>query len=148
MNDSIEKQIELNAPVSRVWKALTDHNEFGAWFRVKIDGPFVPGEVSRGHITYPGYEYLKWEAVVQQMQPERLFSYTWHPAPMDTSRDYSTETPTLVEFTLESSATGTLLTVRESGFDHLPSDRRDEAYRGNLNGWEIQMKNIKEYLEA
>ncbi len=83
MNDRIEKRIELKAPVSRVWRALTDYREFGEWFRVKLDGPFVPGQVSRGHITYPGYEHVKWEAVVQKMEPERLFSFTWHPYAID-----------------------------------------------------------------
>ena len=74
MNDRIEKQIELKAPISKVWRALTDHREFGEWFRVKLEGPFVPGQVSRGQITYPGYEHLKWEATVQKMEPEKLFS--------------------------------------------------------------------------
>ena len=96
MNDRIEKRIELKAPVSRVWRALTDYREFGEWFRVKIDGPFKPGEVSRGQVTYPGYEHLKWEAIVQKMEPERLFSFTWHPAGIDPKKDYSKETPTLV----------------------------------------------------
>jgi uncharacterized protein YndB with AHSA1/START domain len=73
MNDSIEKQIELKAPVSRVWRALTDYREFGEWFRVKLDGPFVPGQLSRGRITHPGYEHIRWEATVRKMEPERLF---------------------------------------------------------------------------
>src|ERR1035438_6202595 len=88
MNDRIEKRIELKAPVSRVWRALTDYREFGEWFRVKLDGPFVPGQVARGHITYPGYEHLKWEAVVQAMEVERLFSFTWHPYAVDPKTDY------------------------------------------------------------
>src|SRR5215208_5129713 len=98
MTDRIERTVELKAPVSRVWKALTDHKEFGSWFRVNLDGPFVPGGVSRGYITYPGYEHLKWEAVVQKLEPERLFSYTWHPAAVDSTKDYSKEPQTLVEF--------------------------------------------------
>ena len=77
--------------MSRVWRALTDHREFGQWFRVKLDGPFVPGEVSRGQITYPGYEHIKWEAIVQKMEPERLFSFTWHPYAIDPNVDYSGE---------------------------------------------------------
>jgi len=89
MNDRIEKRIELKAPVSRVWRALTDYREFGEWFRVKLDGPFVPGQASHGHITYPGYEHVKWEAVVQTMEPERLFSFTWHPYAIDPKKDYS-----------------------------------------------------------
>ena len=146
MSDRIEKRIELKAPVSRVWRALTDYREFGEWFRVKIDGPFVVGETSRGKVTYPGYEHLKWEAVVQKMEPEKLFSYTWHPAGIDAKKDYSKETPTLVEFRLEKTAGGTLLVVTESGFDKIPSDRRDEAFRMNEGGWVQQMKNIESYV--
>ena len=115
MSDRIEKTVELKAPVSRVWRALTDHHEFGKWFRVQLDGPFAPGQVSRGHITYPGYEHLRWEAVVVKMQPERLFSFSWHPYAIDPNEDYSAEPPTLVEFTLEKTATGTLLRIVESG---------------------------------
>jgi uncharacterized protein YndB with AHSA1/START domain len=146
MNDRIEKRIELKAPVSRVWRALTDHNEFGAWFRVKLDGPFVAGEVSRGHITYPGYEHLKWEALVQRMDSERLFSFTWHPYAIDTDIDYSNEPPTLVEFKLEKTVSGTLLTVTESGFDKIPPGRRPEAFRMNDRGWTEQMKNIEKHV--
>jgi uncharacterized protein YndB with AHSA1/START domain len=146
MNDRIEKRIELKAPVSRVWRALTDYREFGEWFRVKLDGPFLPGQVSRGHITYPGYEHLKWEAAVQKMEPERLFSFTWHPYAVDAKVDYSKETPTLVEFRLEEIAGGTLLLLTESGFDKIPSDRRLEAFRRNDGGWTEQMKNVETYV--
>ena len=150
MSDRIEKQIELKAPLSRVWRALTDYREFGEWFRVKLDGPFVPGEVSRGQMTYPGYEHVKWEAVVEKMEPERLFSFTWpHPKShekADYLGDYSTEPSTLVEFRLEKTANGTLLTVTESGFDKLPADRRLEAFRRNEGGWAEQMKNLEAYL--
>ena len=146
MSDRIEKRIELKAPVSRVWRALTDYREFGEWFRVKIEGPFKPGEVSRGQVTYPGYEHLKWEAIVQKMEPERLFSFTWHPAGIDPKKDYSKETPTLVEFKLEKTANGTLLVVVESGFGKIPADRRLEAFRMNEGGWETQMKNIESYV--
>jgi len=146
MSDRIEKSIELKAPISRVWRALTDHREFGEWFRVKIDGPFKPGQVSTGQVTYPGYEYLKWEAVVQKMEPETLFSFTWHPAAVDIKQDYSKEPATLVEFRLEKTAKGTRLTVTESGFDKIPSDRRLEAFRMNEGGWETQMKNIENYV--
>jgi uncharacterized protein YndB with AHSA1/START domain len=150
MNDRIEKRIELKAPISRIWRALTDYREFGKWFRVKLDGPFVPGQVSRGQITYPGYEHLKWEAVVEKMEPERLFSFTWpHPKSLnkaDSPRDYSEEPTTLVEFKLEKTASGTLLVLSESGFDKLPMDRRLEAFRRNDGGWTEQMKNVENYV--
>jgi len=146
MNDRIEKTVELAAPVSRVWRALTDHNEFGTWFRVRLEGPFAPGQVSRGHITYPGYEHLRWEAVVQKMEPERLFSFTWHPYAVDPKANYSEEPPALVEFTLEKTATGTLLRVVESGFSKLPEQRRDLAFRMNDGGWATQMANIAKHV--
>jgi len=146
MDNRIEKRIELKAPVSRVWRALTDDREFGEWFRVKLDGPFVPGEISRGHITYPGYEHVKWEAVVQKMEPERIFSFTWHPYAIDPQIDYSKETPTLVEFRLEPTADGTLLQLTESGFDNIPVHRRPEAFRSNDGGWTEQMKNIANHV--
>ena len=146
MADRIEKRIELKASVARVWRALTDYREFGEWFRVKIEGPFVPGEVSRGHITYPGYEHLQWEAVVKAMEPERLFSFTWHPYAVDPKMDYSAEPQTLVEFRLEKTAQGTLLLVTESGFDGIPAGRRTEAFLRNDGGWAEQMKNIERYV--
>jgi uncharacterized protein YndB with AHSA1/START domain len=146
MTDRIEKTIELKAPVSRVWRALTDHEEFGTWFRVRLDGPFAPGQVSTGQMTYPGFEHLKWEAVVQKMEPERLFSFTWHPYAVDPKEDYSKEPPTLVEFTLEKTRTGTLLRVVESGFDKLPARRRNEAFRMNEGGWSAQIKNIAQHV--
>ncbi len=146
MHERIEKRIELKAPISRVWRALTDYQEFGEWFRVKLNGPFVPGQVSRGHITYPGYEHLKWEAAIQAMEAERLFSFTWHPYAVDPSVDYSQEPPTLVEFRLEKTATGTLLLLTESGFDKISPARRREALGGNEGGWTEQMKNIERHV--
>jgi len=148
MDDRIEKRIELKAPVSRVWRAITDHREFGQWFKVDIDGPFVAGEASRGHITHPGYEHVKWQATVKEMQPERLFSFTWHPYGIDPDVDYTVETPTLVEFRLEPTGTGTRLTITESGFENVPAHRRDEAFRMNDKGWAGQLRNIEKHVTA
>jgi uncharacterized protein YndB with AHSA1/START domain len=144
--DRIEKRIELKAPVSRVWRALTDHREFGAWFRVALEGPFVAGQQVRGRITWPGAEHLTMTVTVQRMEPERLFSFTWHPYAIDPAVDYSSEPVTLVEFTLEAIPGGTLLTVVESGFAALPAHRRDEAFRMNDQGWSIQVQNISQHL--
>jgi uncharacterized protein YndB with AHSA1/START domain len=146
MSDRIEKIIELRAPISRVWSALTDYREFGEWFHVKLESPFVPGQASHGQITHPGYEHLKWEAIVQKMEAEQLFSFTWHPYGIDPKVDYSKETPTLVEFRLEKAANGTLLLLTESGFDNIPKDRRLEAFRMNDSGWTQQMGNIESYV--
>ena len=145
--DRIEKEIEIKAPVSRVWRALTDYREFGTWFRVKLEGPFVPGKTARGNITYPDYEHLVFQAVVQKMEPERYFSFTWHPFAVDPDTDYSQEEPTLVEFTLTPTASGTLVRVVESGFDKIPAHRRDEAFRMNEGGWAEQVRNIRDHVE-
>jgi len=147
MTNIIRKQIELHAPVSRVWRALTDYREFGEWFRVRIEGPFVAGQVSRGHMTYAGYEHVRWEAVVKTIEPERLFSYTWHPYAIDPKVDYSREPQTLVEFRLEKKGAGTLLTITESGFEQLKDDkRRLEAFRMNDSGWTEQGRNIEAHV--
>ena len=113
---------------------------------MKLDGPFVVGQISRGHIMYPGYEHLKWTAVVTKIEPERLFSFTWHPYAIDPAVDYSNEPQTVVEFRLEKTATGTRLTLTEFGFDKVPVARRDEAFRMNDGGWTEQMKNIARYV--
>jgi uncharacterized protein YndB with AHSA1/START domain len=147
MADRIEKSIEIAAPVDRVWRALTDFEEFGVWFRVKLDGPFAVGEVSGGHITYPGYEHLKWEARVVAMEAPRLFAFTWHPYAVDPERDYSDEPPTRVEFRLDPDGAGTRLTVTESGFDSIPAERRDEALRMNEGGWAAQVENLRAHVE-
>jgi uncharacterized protein YndB with AHSA1/START domain len=144
--DRIEKQIEINAPVSRVWRALTNHDEFGAWFRVKLESPFTVGEEAHGPITWPGYEHVTFRAVVQAIDPEQYFAFTWHPYSIDSTVDYSEETPTLVEFHLEKTATGTLLKVTESGFSDVPDGRRREAFIRNNEGWAQQVKNIEEYV--
>lgn len=144
---TIGKSIVLPVPVARVWRALTDFHEFGAWFRVKLSAPFFAGETSVGHITYPGYEHLKWEAGIKTIEPEREFSFTWHPYAVDPEKDYSGEAPTLVTFHLAPVADGTRLSVTEAGFDRIPKVRRDEAFRMNDEGWAIQMENIREFLE-
>jgi len=148
MTDRIEKQITLKAPVSRVWRALTNHEEFGEWFRVKLDQPFAPGQPSTGHITHPGYEHVRWTATVKEIVPESLFSFTWHPYGIDQNVDYSKEEPTLVEFRLKAVDGGTLLTLTESGFDKVPEHRRAEAFRMNDGGWTQQMQNIADYVAA
>jgi len=149
MNQRIEKRIELKAPVSRVWRALTDHDEFGQWFGVKLTTAFVPGRISRGQITYPGYEHVVMEVVVKTMEPERLFSFTWHPYAIDPKIDYSKEPQTLVEFRLEKTAAGgTLLSVTETGFENLPAHRRPDAYRMNDSGWAEQMQSIERHVAS
>ena len=147
MSDRIEKTIDLKAPVERVWRALTDHTEFGAWFRVKLEGPFVEGQVAVGRVTYPGWEHIRWEATIQRMEAPRLFSFTWHPYAADPQVDYSAEPATLVEFRLEPTPEGTRLILVESGFDALPSHRRLDAFRMNERGWSTQMTNIQAHVE-
>jgi uncharacterized protein YndB with AHSA1/START domain len=146
ISDRIEKSIEIAAPVARVWQALTDYREFSQWFRVMLARPFEVGKTNGGRLTHPEYNHM-WEATVQKMEPERYFSLTWHPFAHEKARDYSNEPQTLVEFTLEKTAAGTLLRVVETGFDRIPADRRAEAFRAHNNGWDAQLGNIARYVE-
>jgi uncharacterized protein YndB with AHSA1/START domain len=148
ISDRIEKQIVLRAPRSRVWRALTDAGEFGTWFRVKLEGPFAVGKSVVGNITYPGHEHLRLEATVERMDPERLFSFRWHPHAVEPGVDYSAEPTTLVEFRLEEVEEGTRLTVVESGFENIPASRRAEAFRMNEGGWTEQMNNIQRHVRG
>lgn len=146
--DRIEKQIVLRAPRARVWRAIADAREFGAWFRVALTGDFVAGATVTGHILEPGYEHLRMEVVVERVEPEERLSFRWHPAAVDPAIDYSGEATTLVEFVLADAPEGTRLTVTESGFDALPPERRANAWRMNEGGWGIQLGRIGEYVAA
>lgn len=137
--NSITKTIELAAPVSKVWAAVTDSQQFCVWFRAKLDGPFVVGQTVRGHSTYPGHEDAQFVIHVKAMEPERYFAFTW-PASMES------DVETLVEFTLEAVEGGTRLRVVESGFEKLPADVGARAFRDNGSGWEIQMENVAAYV--
>jgi len=146
--DRIEKSVVLRAPRARVWQALTDAEAFGQWFGVEMAGPFAPGGRVTGRITHPGYEHLPFEITVERMEPERLFTWRWHPDAVQPGVDYSTEPTTLVSFELTDVAEGTRLTVVESGFDGIPLSRRATAYRGNDEGWNQQMVAIERYLSG
>ena len=143
----IERSIELKAPLSKVWKAITDHNEFGQWFGCQFDGPFVVAKTIPGKLNFPDFDHMQWAVDVKKMEPERLFSFTWHPYPADPAIDYTKETPTLVEFKLQSIPGGTLLTVIESGFENIPANRRLEAFRMDTEGWIEQLENVAKYVQ-
>jgi uncharacterized protein YndB with AHSA1/START domain len=144
--DRIEKKVVLRAPRSRVWRALTSSEEFGAWFGVKLTGAFAPGAKVLGKLTIPAYQHVTMEMVVERLDPETLFSYRWHPYAIDPRVDYSGEPTTLVEFRLEEVAEGTRLTIVESGFDRLPAARRSEAFRMNDGGWTAQVGNLERHV--
>ncbi len=146
--DRIEKQVLLQAPRARVWRAISDSKEFGAWFKCVFTEPFRLGATLRGRITHPGYEHVVIEITVEAMEPERRFAYRWHPDAVDPAVDYSSEPTTLVEFTLEDVKGGTLLRVVESGFDAVPVARRAKALKGNERGWEGQMAAVERYLRS
>ena len=146
--DRIEKSITLLAPRARVWRALTTPDEFGRWFGARLAGEFAPGARVSGQMTTPGHEHFTFGMVVEQVQPEDLFSYRWHPYAVDPAVDYASEPMTLVEIRLAEVAGGTQLTVTESGFDRLAPARRAEAFPMNEQGWAGQLQNIQDYVSA
>lgn len=147
MENMIRKEIEIKAPVSRVWAAISDSKQFGEWFKVSLEGPFVAGKKIYGKLRIPKYEHLTFEFQVHKIEPENLFSYYWHPYAVEENVDYSKETPTLVEFRLEAIPGGTKLIVTETGFDKIPKSRQALALRMNTEGWTIQVQNVKNYVE-
>ena len=149
MSDRIERSTTINAPIGRVWEAISDHKQFGEWFRVALDQPFEAGKPSTGRITHPGYEHIHWNADVVAVDAPSRLALCWHPYAIDPNADYSNEPKTLVEFRLTPKGdSSTELTVTESGFDALHESRRDEAFRMNSGGWEQQMLNVREFAEA
>jgi uncharacterized protein YndB with AHSA1/START domain len=147
--DRIEKRVMLSAPRSKVWRALTTAEQFGAWFGAKFDSAFAEGATMRGKMTSGGCgneDNPSIELVVERIQPERLFSYRWHPYALDPKVDYSAEVMTLVEFRLEEVAGGTQLTIIESGFDSLSAARRAEAFPKHESGWVSQINNLERYV--
>ena len=144
--DRIEKRFEVNARRSRVWRAISDAGEFGAWFGMKLDRPFAAGTTVLGRITIPDYEHVSLEIQVERIEPESYFSYRWHPYAIDPEVDYSAEPTTLVEFCLEETTGGTTVMITESGFDRLPSSRRAEAFRMNDAGWTGQSRKLASYV--
>ena len=155
--DRIEKKILLRAPRKRVWRALSDSTEFGSWFGMKFDGPFAPGARMSGVIVpttvdaevakaQKKYEGMRFEITIEQVEPERLFSFRWHPFAVERGVDYSVEPTTLVVFALEEVANGVMLTVTESGFDQIPIARRAKAFTTNEQGWGMVVNLIEKYL--
>jgi len=148
--DRIERSVVINAPRERVWRALSNADEFGTWFGANLKGQaFAPGQRVRGKITIPGHEHMYFDVVIDRIEPQSLLSYRWHPYPADESVDYTKEEPTLVTFTLKDApGNRTVLTVVESGFDKVPAHRRQEAFRMNSRGWEGQINNIVRHVGA
>ncbi|WP_394848492.1 SRPBCC family protein [Pendulispora brunnea] len=167
--DKIEKRVTLRAPLSRVWRAISNAEEFGRWFGIELDGAFAVGKSLRGKFD----ANLKEEAIleyqkkvglppskvkmpdedmvfctVERIEPEHYFSFRWVPYGIDAEADPKNEPTTLVEFRLEKVAEGTSLTIVESGFDRVPAHRRERAFRMNEGGWAGQAENVKKYVES
>jgi uncharacterized protein YndB with AHSA1/START domain len=157
--DHIEKSVFLKAPLARVWRALTDSREFGAWFGIAFEGPFEAGKPVSGVLEptkvnpaigrqQEPYRGIRFDIVIETIEPQRLFSYRWHPCAIERDTDYSQEPMTLVEFVLQEVSGGVQLTVTESGFDSIPIARRAYAFRANDGGWTAAMTLIADYVHA
>ena len=146
--DRIEKVVDLAAPMSRVWRALTNHEEFGQWFRVRLDGPFKVGATTTGTMTFPGHEHVKWESVTERMEHERLFAFSWPPSAIDPDTTYSDDAKVVVEFRLQPSEKGTRLTITETGFLQFPESKRLQVLRDNKQGWDTQARNVAAHVEG
>ena len=146
--DRIEKVVTFDATRSRVWRALTDVEQFNTWFGVNLESPFTPGAEVSGHMRIRGYEHMTMTIWIEKLQPEEFFSFRWHPFAIDPEVDYSSEPTTLVTFSLEDADAGTRLTIVESGFDSIPESRRAKAFAMNTSGWNGQAENIRKFLAS
>jgi len=168
--DRIEKQTTLRAPVARVWRALTDAGEFGRWFGIRLEGPFVAGHLMKGTFegTLPDESAMRERqrqlgvapsgvrapgpnavfCTVERIEPERYFSFRWIPYGIDAEADLAHEATTLVEFRLEAVPDGTHLTIVESGFHAVPAHRRKRAFLMNEGGWTAQLENIARHVQS
>jgi uncharacterized protein YndB with AHSA1/START domain len=144
--DRIQKSVLILAPRARVWRALTSAEQFAQWFGVKLQGTFTAGARVPMTATQPGYEGISWAVIVERVEPERLFSWRWHPGAEQPAE--GSEPMTLVEFRLEDAPGGTRVTVTESGFDQVTLARRAKAYADNTQGWEEQMASLERYVRA
>ena len=144
--DRIQKVVDLDAPRSRVWRAITDYRQFNRWFGVSLTSPFTPGAEVSGNMTHPKYSHLTMSIWIESVEPERFFSFRWHPYAIEEGVDYSAEPTTLVTFTFEDSGNGTRLTIVESGFDAIPESRRAQAFSMNERGWTGQAENIRKFV--
>ena len=144
--DRIEKQVTLDAPRARVWRAPTDVNDFNTWFGVSLTKPFAPGAEISGQLNIRNYEHVTLTMWIETMEPERFFSFRWHPYAIERGVDYSAEPTTLVSFTLEEEGAATRLTIIESGFDAIPESRRAKAFSSNTGGWNGQAENLRKFL--
>jgi uncharacterized protein YndB with AHSA1/START domain len=145
LENSIERQIEIRAPIQKVWEALTNAKLFGQWFGATFHSPFVAGQTTKARNTTKGFE-MDMEFIIKEIKPQSYFAYGWHPYPIDKTFDYSKEEPTLVEFHLEKTSSGTLVKVKESGFNKVTASRRAEAIKMHSGGWEAQLRNIEAFL--
>ena len=155
--DRIQKKVLLRAPHERVWRAISDAKQFGSWFGVTFDGPFVEGARLIGRIAPTTVDATiaklqephagkTFEFTVERIEPMRQCSFRWHPFAVEPGVDYSAEPTTLIVFALEPVGGGILLTVTESGFDSIPLERRAKALTANEGGWEMQTQLIAKYL--
>lgn len=146
--DRIEKVVTLDAPRSRVWRALADYKQFNQWFGVALTTPFTPDAAVSGPMTHPKYAHLTLTIWIESVEPERFLSFRWHPYAIEEDVDFSAEPTTVVSFTLEEAGAGTRLTIVESGFDAIPESRRAKAFSMNDRGWTAQVENIRKFLSA
>ena len=144
----IDRNIEIQAPPERVWRALTDVRELSSWFQVRIEGILEPGMEVWMTSVHPGHDGQRFRVRVAEMDPPRRLVWQWHPGEVDPAVDYSREPTTTVTFTLEPTAGGTRLSVSETGFDAISLERRAKVYRDNTQGWTEVVQWLRRHVEA
>jgi len=141
--DRIRQVLDLPFPPERVWRAVTSPQELSRWFgdRVFLDPLAVGSE-----IVIEWDEYGRATGVVELVDPPRTFAFRWRAHGVDPRAPLAPDYSTLVTFSLLPAEQGTRLEVVETGFAGLPEEIRLAAYRENQRGWQVELKELLDYL--
>jgi uncharacterized protein YndB with AHSA1/START domain len=136
MNDTIEREILIAAPIERVWDVVTRPEHIGRWFG-------DAGAEQDGDVIRVRWEDNEAELRIVRSDAPHAFAWRW-----DTNIKGIGDT--LVEFTLSSEGDGTRVHVLESGFASLAATDavREESREGNVRGWKSELGHLQRYTET
>ncbi len=132
----IERRIDYEAPIERVWKAIADPAELTRWFGDEADLTFVAG--TEGALVW--HSHGRFAVRVDEVAPPHRLVWSWMHEP---DVPFTADAATTVEWTLEPrEGGGTTLHLRESGF------RTDKHYEENDRGWTAELGELTQLLAA
>jgi uncharacterized protein YndB with AHSA1/START domain len=139
--DQIRREVVLNAPIERVWQAVTSSEEISKWFGDVVEVDLQPG--GKAKFGWSDYGDV-FEAIVVEVKEPTRFSFSWA---FDSNVPYDDATARLVEIDLAAEGDNTRLTLVESGFAQLPDDLYQKRLDANSGGWDSELADLVDYLD-